>query len=252
MNDLVAVEPASSALAPIRFFDLGPKAMIARASEIATVLADVVEKQGLSVRISGGSKPYVKHEGWATLGSLLGILPREKAVTEHSNGTFEAVVELYSLWDGRIVGQGSAICGKDEKRWGNADRYARRSMAITRATGKAYRLGFAWIMTLAGYEATPAEEMPDDGIPFSPASEARAAKAAKPVKHVGRPKEPTIEIYTGTSPDEQWAAEWLAPMKVGEQHWPEIYKRMHGRPKTTDELSVVARTLRTELLGADA
>ena len=38
---------------------------------------------------------------------------------------------------------------------------ARRSMAQTRATGKACRLAFSWIMALAGYEPTPAEELPD-------------------------------------------------------------------------------------------
>jgi hypothetical protein len=32
-------------------------------------------------------------------------------------------------------------------------------MAQTRATGKACRLAFSWIMSLAGYEPTPAEEM---------------------------------------------------------------------------------------------
>jgi hypothetical protein len=32
-------------------------------------------------------------------------------------------------------------------------------MAQTRATGKACRLAFSWIMSLAGYEVTPAEEM---------------------------------------------------------------------------------------------
>ena len=35
-------------------------------------------------------------------------------------------------------------------------------MAVTRATGKAYRLGFSWIIKLAGYEATPAEEIPQE------------------------------------------------------------------------------------------
>jgi hypothetical protein len=32
-------------------------------------------------------------------------------------------------------------------------------MAITRATGKACRLGLGWIMHMAGYESTPAEEV---------------------------------------------------------------------------------------------
>ena len=38
-------------------------------------------------------------------------------------------------------------------------------MAQTRATGKACRLAFSWIMALAGYEPTPAEEMPDTRQP---------------------------------------------------------------------------------------
>jgi hypothetical protein len=33
-------------------------------------------------------------------------------------------------------------------------------MAITRATGKAARLAFSWIVSMSGFEVTPAEEMP--------------------------------------------------------------------------------------------
>lgn len=138
-------------------FEMAPRQMVMHASQMATVLADVIEKQRLYTNIQG--KKHVRAEGWATLGSMLGILPREKSVTELSDGSYEAVVELYSLGSGAIVGQGSALCGIEEKRWANADRYARRSMAVTRATGKAYRLGFAWVMALAGYEGTPAEEL---------------------------------------------------------------------------------------------
>lgn len=145
------------------FLMLGPKAMVNKAAEIATVLRDVIDKQGLYSNISG--KKYVKHEGWSTLGTILGILPREQDVIELADGSYQAKVELYNLHTDQIVGQASAICGMDEKRWRGADRYARRSMAVTRATGKAYRLGFGWIMALAGYEATPSEEMSDISAP---------------------------------------------------------------------------------------
>ncbi len=140
-------------------FDLGPQDMVNSAASLATVLADVIEKQRLYTNIQG--KKYVRVEAWATLGTMLGVLPREVAVTETADGSYEAIVELYSTKSGQIVGRGSAICGMDEKRWSGADRYARRSMAVTRATGKAFRLGFSWIMSLAGYQATPAEEMPE-------------------------------------------------------------------------------------------
>jgi hypothetical protein len=41
-------------------------------------------------------------------------------------------------------------------------------MAQTRATGKACRLAFSWIMSLAGYEPTPAEEIPLSDEPPQP------------------------------------------------------------------------------------
>lgn len=137
-----------------------PSDMIVRASEVATALAQVVKDRKLSRNISG--REYVYVEGWATMGAMIGILPREVNVVEHDNGDFEAVVELIRVNDGAVVGQGSAIVGYEEPTWAKRPRYAKRSMAITRATGKAYRLGFSWIMALAGYAPTPAEEM--DGI----------------------------------------------------------------------------------------
>ena len=137
-----------------------PSDMIVRASEVATALAQVVKDRKLSRAISG--REYVYVEGWATMGAMIGILPREVGVIEHDNGDFEATVELIRVNDGAVVGQGSAIVGYDEPTWKARPRYAKRSMSITRATGKAYRLGFSWIMALAGYAPTPAEEM--DGI----------------------------------------------------------------------------------------
>ena len=38
------------------------------------------------------------------------------------------------------------------------------SMAQTRAVSKAFRLALSWVMTLAGYEPTPAEEMKSGGL----------------------------------------------------------------------------------------
>ena len=86
------------------------------------------------------------------------MLFRSYSVVRLDDGSYEAVVELIRVTDGAIIGRASALCGMDET-WGTRQEFARRSMAITRATGKAYRLGFSWIMTLTGYEATPAEEM---------------------------------------------------------------------------------------------
>ena len=137
----------------------GPREVVLQATAIAGELAKIVNDRKLFTVISG--RKFVRVEGWTTLGAMLGVLPREVSTARHEDGTYEAVVELVRAGDGQVIGRGSAICGMDEQTWNKRAEYARRSMAITRATGKAYRLGFSWIMTLAGYEATPAEEMPD-------------------------------------------------------------------------------------------
>lgn len=144
----------------VSIFDMTPTKQTEVAAEMATALRDIIRKQGLYSNIQG--KEYVKVEGWTTLGMFLGILPRESRVTEHDDGSYEAYVDLVRAADGIVIGGASALCSVQEKRWSNAEKYSRRSMAVTRATGKAYRLAFSWIVTLAGYEPTPSEEIPDD------------------------------------------------------------------------------------------
>jgi hypothetical protein len=137
-----------------------PAVVISDAQVISKELSRLVDDRKLYTVISG--KKYVQVAGWSALGAMMGILPREVSVVEHESGDIEAVVELIRASDGAVVGRGSALLGIDEKTWASRPRYAKRSMAITRATGKAFRLGFSWIMSLAGYAATPAEEM--DGV----------------------------------------------------------------------------------------
>jgi hypothetical protein len=153
-----------------------PQDVVARASAIATELAKIVNKQKLFTIIQG--RKYVQVEGWETLGAMLGVLPREVETKRWEDGTYESVVELIRASDGAIIGRGSAVCGADEKSWANRAEYARRSMAITRATGKAYRLAFSWIMALAGYAPTPAEEM--DGVIDAEVREVKANPTPEP------------------------------------------------------------------------
>jgi len=148
-----------------------PEDIVNRASSVATVLAEVIDKKKLYAVING--KKYVQVDGWATLGAMLGVLPREARSEKIDNG-YLAFVELVRTTDGMIIGGASAICTREEKNWKSRDEYAIKSMATTRATGKAYRLGFSWIMNLAGYESTPAEEMIDAEF-----SEKKAAPAKK-------------------------------------------------------------------------
>ena len=132
-------------------------ALVQGAREMAGALADVIERQHLATVIQG--RKHVNVEGWTTLAVMLGVVASEVQTVE-TEGIYTAVVELVRMSDGACISRASAECG-DEPPWNKRPRYARRSMAQTRATGKACRLAFSWIMALAGYEPTPAEEMPD-------------------------------------------------------------------------------------------
>lgn len=154
MNELVTVTAGPTAIADLH--TLSPSQLVHRGTEIADALAPIVEKQKLYTMVGKGK--HVNVEGWTTMGAMLGISPKEKDV-KYIDGDYEAYVELVSIRTGAVVGGASAICGRSDPTWAGRPRNAQRSMAITRATGKAYRLGFSWIMKLAGYEATPAEEM---------------------------------------------------------------------------------------------
>jgi len=138
-----------------------PTDLVLRATEAANALSDVIENKRLYSVISG--KRYVRCEGWTTLAAMLGFLPREETVARRDDGTYEASVALVRITDGTVLTRASAECGMDEPTWKSRPNYARRSMAVTRATSKACRIALSWVMALTGYEVTPAEEVPHDG-----------------------------------------------------------------------------------------
>lgn len=173
-TELVPIAPAIS---PATLFGTdSPDGVIAAASLAARSLAKVVKGQNLTSKIQG--KDYVRVEGWTLLGSMLGVFPvvteMHKLTTD--GGGWEAFVEARTR-DGSVVGGAWAQCTRSEKSWASRDDYALRSMAQTRATSKALRMPLGFVMSLAGFEATPAEEIPADSGQFSPP--VGAAKATK-------------------------------------------------------------------------
>ncbi len=132
-----------------------PALVVQAATEAARPLAEVVRKQGLIVKIGQGE--HVLVDGWTLLGSMLGVFPVVVSTTQLENG-WEATVEARTL-AGSVVGRGDSMCLRSEQRWAKADEYAIRSMAQTRATSRALKGPLGFVMKLAGFESTPAEEM---------------------------------------------------------------------------------------------
>jgi hypothetical protein len=165
-TDLVPAPQSSANL----FRTDDPVQMVEKATQVANALRNVISAQGLFTNVQG--KAHVNVEGWQLLGSMLGVT----AVCTHTeavDGGYKAHVEARTL-DGRVIGAADAVCTKHERRgpWKNADDYARLSMAQTRATSKALKGPLGFVVNLAGYATTPAEEMtfaePDTAM--SPAS----------------------------------------------------------------------------------
>lgn len=148
-------------------------AKVSVATNVANCLAPLVREQGLTVKgLNAKDKEaeYVTVEGWEVLGTMLGIVPDTRIVEEMKNDKgrvigFKARATLYQnpqLDDGKIVGgtvlsTAEAYCTKDDfqKKF-----FSMASMAQTRALGKAYRMALSWIMKMAGFEGTFAEDMP--------------------------------------------------------------------------------------------
>lgn len=142
------------------------------ATNVANCLKNLVVSQGLVVTGLNPKQPeaeYVTVEGWEVLGTMLGIVPDTKIVEEMKNDKgrtigFKARATLYQnpvLDDGKIVGgtvlsTAEAYCTRDDfqKKF-----FSMASMAQTRALGKAYRMALSWIVKMAGFEATYAEDM---------------------------------------------------------------------------------------------
>jgi hypothetical protein len=145
-----------------------PVEIIRRATETADALARVIKDKQLFKQI--GNRNHVLVEGWTLLGTMLGVFPVVEWTRQIDGGGWEARVEARTL-GGQVVGAAEAQCSRAEKEWGPTpskgrmrDDYALRSMAQTRATSKALRGPLGFVVTLAGYEATPAEEMPAEGF----------------------------------------------------------------------------------------
>jgi hypothetical protein len=166
-----------------------PEEILAKAHQIARPLANLIEQAGLAKNL-GGNRKHVEVGGWQAAGTMLGALggqalhaetvwtrivrdpasgePLRRSVRITKQGStaefdgydWEACVEVRTP-AGVVVGRAEAMCSRTEKTWANRDDYAVRSMAETRAESRAYRRAIGWVVHLAGYNPTPAEEIPE-------------------------------------------------------------------------------------------
>lgn len=139
---------------------------LANAAALAEEVARIVRDNGLSMRFANNAREYVRVEGWLTISRVNNEQPHAKieSVTRDPESDNELIHARAWLTDARdtVVSMADGYCSTEERSWKDKPFYARASMAQTRALAKAMRLRHAWVMVMAGYAPTPAEEMSEE------------------------------------------------------------------------------------------
>lgn len=191
--EIVATSGAPLADLPTTF--RAPEQVLADAKRAATALLDVVRQTKASVKL--GKSEHLKFEAWSVCGRFYGVTARiveTRYVTFDGVSGFEAVAEAVDS-TGRVLSRADSMCLNDEERWNERPVYdwqdgrrvqtgvepvplfQLRSMAQTRACSKVLRQLFSWVVVLAGFSATPAEEMTGKERGSAPAQDAPAQDA---------------------------------------------------------------------------
>ncbi|HBY58524.1 MAG TPA: hypothetical protein DEH78_01800 [Solibacterales bacterium] len=204
-------EVAVVAAVPVEGFlsaGLPPAQMVRKNSERAKVLKEVIEKQGFYTQIGRGR--HLRLEGWQTLGAMTGAFAQIEW-SRRVEGGWEARAVVKTL-DGNVIGAAESMCMESERNWTGKEDHAVRSMAQTRALSKALSGPLRFVVALAGFEGTPAEEMPHVTEATANVFPARPVKetVAQPRETTGTPTPPPANpAPSGTAvPSGEALAEW--------------------------------------------
>jgi len=190
-----------------------PESVIADAERAAKVLISVVNRKPKKVIING--EQYLEFEQWQTVGQFYGCTARvawTKFLDLGGVHGYESGAEVLDR-TGRVISTAESMCLNDEENWSTRQGkpvplFQLRSMAQTRACAKALRNVFAWVVVLAGYRPTPAEEMTGNEQPSRPLTP-RAPIRQEPVAQ-STPFPPIrglleqVSVDTGKGPKGTW------------------------------------------------
>lgn len=170
-----------------------PEIVLKNAARAAASLASVISGKKKPVIFRG--EQYLEFEDWQTVGQFYGYAVKTRdAILVEIGGVkgAKAQADLIHLKTGEIVGGAEAYCMRDEENWNTRPKFEWQgqgdnrkqvkvgdepvpwfqlaSMAQTRAGAKALRNRLAWVVVLAGYRPTPAEEITgaENGISQTP------------------------------------------------------------------------------------
>jgi len=185
-----------------------PEVVLEEARKAAAVLHDVLQKKEKKVMMNG--EQYLEFEDWQTVARFYGLTAKVKETEFIDYGGVKGFLAkaVVVRSDGMEISAAEAMCMNDEDKWSTRTKYEYvngqrtktgevpvplfqlRSMAQTRACAKALRNVLAWVVVLAGYKPTPAEELTGD--------EGNNGKDKKPpLTQPGKKSDKPAETLTG-------------------------------------------------------
>lgn len=194
----------------------------AEAVQMAVLLKNLVVQQKLYVPIKG--KNYAMVEAWQMAGFLTGmevIVEEPKDLSNDKEVKYSCTAKLFK--GDKQIGVGYALCSSKEATKKSFDEYAILSFAQTRAIGKAYRNKIGFIMKLAGFQATPGEEM------------------VKVDESTAEPKgEPIIDYGASDSIKKVRLAKTLAQLET-------IWRSLPAKDRADDEIEAIKNEVKAKL-----
>lgn len=141
-----------------------PHIVLSEAQRASKAITKVLESNPDKLILN--NKRYLKYEDWQTVGRFFGVTAAVKSTryVEYGEGDyavrgFEAIADALLVGPDQVISSAEALCLNDELNWSRKPLFQLKSMAQTRACAKALRNVLAWVVVLAGYAPTPAEEM---------------------------------------------------------------------------------------------
>lgn len=204
-----------------------PEVVLAEAQKAAKALSDVVSKKVKPVIMNG--EQYLEFEDWQTVGRFYGVTAKvvsTKFIEYGSVQGFEATAVAVRA-DGAEISGAESMCLNDEPNWKSKPLFQLRSMAQTRACAKALRNVLAWVVVLAGYRPTPAEEMQGvfNGSPAKPPINPPGKNADKKPEDTAALQTVTIKVFdTATKEGESNGKPWKLHSIIADDENRTVYK----------------------------
>jgi len=171
-------------------FSRSPKKAMEEMKELVQIIAKQCVGPNFIAEIK--NKRYPKVEWWTTMGATLGLFPvviYSRRLEREDEIAYEARVEVRH--GNAVIAAGEALCSNTEPTWKDSPEYGIKSMSITRATGKAYRIPLSFLAVMSGLAPTNAEEIPFENRP----SKSQEISSSASIKQLDYILKLAIDLY---------------------------------------------------------